>query len=60
MTIKKLKQTSHETGRLPATSVPRAGVRGRSAEGFVGRPAGLQPQPPKFGQEDLERAAEEA
>jgi hypothetical protein len=55
MTLKKLKETAKETRRLPAKSIPEAGVRGGSAEGFVGRPAGLQPRPPKFDQRDLDQ-----
>jgi len=55
MTFKKLKQVSKDTGKIRAADVPRVGIRGRSAEGFVGRPAGLQPQPPKFDQRNLQR-----
>jgi len=60
MTLKKLKQAVRNGGSLQPNSFPRAGVRGGSAEGFVGRPAGLQPQPPKFDQKDLKRAVEDA
>jgi hypothetical protein len=53
MTLKKIKEISKATGKLPA-GMPRIGIRGRSAEGFVGRPAGLEPQPPKFDQRNLQ------
>jgi hypothetical protein len=56
MTLRKLRQISKATGKFPAGGLPRIAIRGRSAEGFVGRPAGLHPQPPKFDQRDLQRA----
>lgn len=56
MTLRKIKQVSKATGKLPAGAMSRVGVRGRSAEGFIGRPGGLRPQPPKFDQRDLQRS----
>lgn len=56
MTLRKLRQASKATGRLPLGSMPRIAIRGGSAEGFVGRPAGLDPRPPKFDQDDLRRS----
>jgi hypothetical protein len=60
MTLKQLKQASKETGKFPVGSVPRVGIRGRSAEGFVGRAGGLSPKPPKFDQRDLQRSISES
>jgi hypothetical protein len=56
MTFKKLKKVVKDTGKFPEDGGPRIGIRGGSAEGFVGRPAGLRPQPPRFDQRDLERS----
>lgn len=56
MTLKKLKEISRTTGKLPIGGVPRVGIRSRSAEGFVGRPAGLEPKPPRFDRRNLKQS----
>lgn len=45
MTFAKFIETIRDREQIPAgLSIPRAGIRVRSAEGYVGRPGGLKPQ----------------